>query len=91
MVVDLLLVIVVGLRYSRPCGESHAFERNFALASDKKTIHGAGGELLGTQQCVGTSGETATTSKEGSRRVNYPILTQGGSDNKYQYGAFTVS
>ena len=23
----------------------------------------------------------ATTSKEGSRRVNYPILTQGGSDN----------
>ena len=24
--------------------------------------------------------ETATTSKEGSRRVNYPILTQGGSD-----------
>ena len=28
--------------------------------------------------------ETATTSKEGSRRVNYPILTQGGSDKKYQ-------
>jgi hypothetical protein len=26
--------------------------------------------------------ETATTSKEGSRRVNYPILIQGGSDNK---------
>ena len=26
--------------------------------------------------------ETATTSKEGSRRVNYPTLTQGGSDNK---------
>ena len=24
--------------------------------------------------------ETATTSKEGSRRANYPILTQGGSD-----------
>ncbi len=30
----------------------------------------------------------ATTSKEGSRRANYPILTQGGSDNKYQYRAF---
>ena len=29
--------------------------------------------------------ETAATSKEGSRRVNYPILTQGGSDKKYQY------
>ena len=26
--------------------------------------------------------ETATTSKEGSRRANYPILTQGGSDSK---------
>jgi len=24
----------------------------------------------------------ATTSKEGSRRANYPILTQGGSDKK---------
>ena len=32
--------------------------------------------------------ETATTSKEGSRRVNYPILTQGGSDKKYQYQAY---
>ena len=29
----------------------------------------------------------ATTSKEGSRRANYPILTQGGSDNKYQFWA----
>ena len=26
--------------------------------------------------------ETATTSKEGSRRANYQILTQGGSDKK---------
>ncbi len=26
--------------------------------------------------------ETATTSKEGSRRANYPILIQGGSDNR---------
>jgi hypothetical protein len=26
--------------------------------------------------------ETATTSKEGSRRANYPIPTRGGSDNK---------
>ena len=26
--------------------------------------------------------ETATTSKECSRRANYPILTQGGSDKK---------
>ena len=26
--------------------------------------------------------ETATTSKEWSRRANYPILIEGGSDNK---------
>ena len=30
----------------------------------------------------------ATTSKEGSRRENYPMLTQWGSDKKYQHGAF---
>ena len=35
--------------------------------------------------------ETATTSKEGSRRANYPILTQGGSDKKYQYQAILSS
>jgi hypothetical protein len=27
----------------------------------------------------------ATTSKEGSRRANYPIPTRGGSDKKYRY------
>ena len=32
--------------------------------------------------------ETATTSKEGSRRVNYPILIQGGSDKKSQPGDY---
>ena len=31
--------------------------------------------------------EMATTSKEGSRRANYPILTQRGSDKEYQYRA----
>ena len=35
--------------------------------------------------------ETATTSKEGSRRVNYPILTQRGSDKKSQYFALGLS
>ena len=34
--------------------------------------------------------EMATTSKEGSRRANYPILTQGGSDKIYQYRASNV-
>jgi len=28
--------------------------------------------------------ETATTSKEGSRHVNYSLLIQRGSDDKYQ-------
>ena len=32
--------------------------------------------------------KTATTSKEGSRRANYPILTKGGSDQKYRYRAY---
>ena len=32
--------------------------------------------------------ETATTSKEGSRRVNYPILISRGSDKKSQYYAW---
>ncbi len=32
--------------------------------------------------------ETATTSMEGSRRVNYPILTKGGSDKKYRIGCW---
>ena len=32
----------------------------------------------------------ATTSKEGSRRANYPILTQGGSDKKYRCRAFRL-
>jgi hypothetical protein len=32
--------------------------------------------------------ETAITSKEGSRRVNCPILIRGGSDKKYRYWSF---
>ena len=34
--------------------------------------------------------EMATTSKEGSRRANYPIPTRGDSDEKYRCGAFWV-
>ena len=30
--------------------------------------------------------EMATTSKEGSRRANYPLSARGGSDEKYQCG-----
>ena len=35
--------------------------------------------------------ETATTSKEGSRRVNYPILIKRGSDKKSQYFTLWLS
>ena len=35
--------------------------------------------------------EIATTSKEGSRRVNYPILIQRGSDKKSQYFSLGLS
>ena len=42
--------------------------------------------LTGNGELGFDSGEgalkTATTSKEGSRRANYPILIQGGSDKK---------
>ena len=34
--------------------------------------------------------ETATTSKDGSRRANYPIPTRGGSDDKKQRSASLV-
>ena len=33
----------------------------------------------------------ATTSKEGSRHVNYPILTSRGSNKKSQYGALGLN
>ena len=35
--------------------------------------------------------ETATTSKEGSRSVNYPILIKRGSDKKSQYFALGLN
>ena len=56
------------------------------MVSDMLTM-----EITGNGESVFDSGEgaleTATTSKEGSRRANYPILTQGGSDNKYRYNS----
>jgi hypothetical protein len=45
------------------------------------TVALTGNGVLGYDSGEGAR-ETATTSKEGSRRVNYPILTQGGSDKK---------
>ena len=34
--------------------------------------------------------EMATTSKEGSRRVTYPLSDRGGSDEKYRAGGFIL-
>ena len=45
------------------------------------TVAITGNGVLGYDSGEGAR-ETATTSKEGSRRANYPILTQGGSDKK---------
>ena len=42
--------------------------------------------IKGNRESVFDSGEgaleTATTSKEGSRRANYPLSVRGGSDEK---------
>ena len=53
------------------------------------TVALTGNGVLGYDSGEGAR-ETATTSKEGSRSANYPILTQGGSDKKYQYRALHV-
>ena len=45
------------------------------------TVAMTGNGVLGYDSGEGAR-ETATTSKEGSRRANYQILTQGGSDKK---------
>ena len=51
--------------------------------------------LTGNRELGFCSGEgawdTATTSKEGSRRVNYPILIKRGSDKKSQYFALGLN
>ena len=45
------------------------------------TVALTGNGVLGYDSGEGAR-ETATTSKEGSRRANYPITTRGGSDKK---------
>jgi hypothetical protein len=46
------------------------------------TVAVTGNGEFGFGSGEGANFETATTSKEGSRRANYPILTQGGSEKK---------
>ena len=60
-----------------------------SMVGSRPTMAFTGNGELGFDSGEG-AWEMATTSKEGSRRVNYPILIQGGSDNKYQCGALVV-
>ena len=50
--------------------------------------------LTGNRELGFNSGEgaweIATTSKEGSRRVNYPIMISRGNDKKSQYYALRL-
>ena len=54
---------------------------HLSMVSDMLTM-----EITGNGESVFDSGEgaleTATTSKEGSRRANYPLSARGGSDEK---------
>ena len=52
-----------------------------SMVGSRPTMAFTGNGELGFDSGEGAR-ETATTSKEGSRRANYPILTQGGSDKK---------
>ena len=67
-----------------PCGGAKSFEfLTYQLSTVRYwlTVALTGNGELGFDSGEGAR-ETATTSKEGSRRANYPILTQGGSDKK---------
>ena len=67
-----------------PCGGAKSFEfltYQFPTVGYWPTVTLTGNGELEFYSGEGAR-ETATTSKEGSRRANYPILTQGGSDKK---------
>ena len=53
----------------------------FSMVGYWPTMAVTGNRELGLDPGEGAR-ETATTSKEGSRRADYPILTQGGRDRK---------
>ena len=81
--------VCVGLKYSRPLPRGSLREEPLQDGESSQSVSKKYCQSRGCQgapACVpprrGSRGETATTSKEGSRRANYPILTQGGSDNK---------
>ena len=76
--------IMITVRIAWPCAGDGSFKflpYQLWMVGYWPTMAVTGNGELGFDSGEG-AWETATTSKEGSRRVNYPILTQGGSDNK---------
>ena len=76
--------IMITVRIAWPCAGDGSFKflpYQLWMVGYWPTMALTGNGELGFDSGEG-AWETATTSKEGSRRVNYPILTQGGSDNK---------
>ena len=75
---------IITLRIVWPCADDESFKflpYQLSMVGKRPTMVVTGNGELGFDTGEG-AWETATTSKEGSRRANYPILTQGGSDNK---------
>ena len=79
-----IVVIHNNFRIAWPCAGDDSFK--FLPYQLSMVVYWTTMALTGNGELGFDSGEgaweTATTSKEGSRRVNYPILTQGGSDKK---------
>ena len=75
---------IITLRIAWPCAGDESFKflpYQLSMVRYWPTMVTTGNGELGFGSGEG-AWEMATTSKEGSRRANYPILTQGGSDNK---------
>ena len=62
-----------------------------SMVGSRPTMVSTGNGELGFDSGEGAC-ETATTSKEGSRRANYPLATRGGSDDmSLRDGIFILS
>ena len=76
--------VIITKRIVWPCADDESFEflpYQLSMVVYWTTMAFTGDGELGFDSGEG-AWETATTSKEGSRRVNYSILIRGSSDNK---------
>ena len=81
---DLLWWVIITERIEWPCAVDASFKflpYQLSMVGSWPTMAITGNGELGFDSGEG-AWETATTSKDGSRRANYPIPTRGGSDNK---------